>query len=112
MKRELLKKYFEQIKEKTGGNSTSNSNIIDYFDGYSISIDEIEQEYYNYLDLQDEISNYIEENDLDDVSDRDEIVKHFSNKIDEDLFEYNQAFLEDFVDYMSTKIKKNLEKGA
>ena len=107
MKTELLKKFFEEIKLKTHGDNTSNSEIIDYDDGTSISIDEVEQEYYNYLDLQDEISEYIEENDLDDVINKDEIKRHFADKINEDLFEYNQAVLKDFVDYMAVKLNKD-----
>lgn len=106
MKKELLKKYFNKIKEATDGDNTSNSEIIDYQNGTSISIDEIEQEYYNYLNLQDEISEYIEEKELDDVINEDEIKKHFADKINEDLFEYNQAVLKNFVDYMAIKLKK------
>lgn len=106
MKKELLRKYFEQIKLKTCGDNTSNSDIIDYENGTSISIDEVESEYRNYLDLQDEIANYVEENDLDDVANKNEIKEHFANKIDEDLFEFNQSVLKDFVDYMTTKINK------
>ena len=107
MKTELLKKFFEEIKLKTHGDNTSNSEIIDYDDGTSISINEVEQEYYNYLDLQNEISEYIEENDLDDVSNKNEIKKHFVDRINEDLFEYNQAVLKDFVDYMAIKLNKD-----
>lgn len=106
MKKEELVKYFERIKEKTEGSNTSNSEIIDYENGNSISLDEIEEEYYKYLDLQEEIDEYTEENYLDNVSDKEEIKKHFKNKIDEDLFEFNQAVLVDFVEYMTVKIEK------
>lgn len=109
MKRDLLLRYFESIKEKTDGDNTSNSEIIDYENGNSIDIYEIENEYYNYLDLQREISDYIEENYLDDTTDKDKIKNHFS-EIDDDLFEYRQAFLKDFVDYMVIKINKKNEK--
>lgn len=109
MKRDLLLRYFESIKEKTDGDNTSNSEIIDYENGNSIDIDQVENEYYNYLDLQQKISNYIEENDLDDVADKDKIKNHF-NKIDDDLFEFNQAVLKNFVDYMVIKINKKNEK--
>ena len=108
MKREQLLKYFENIKIRTKGDNSSDHEIIDYENGQSISLSEIENEYNNYLDLQDEIDDYIEENDLDDVSDRDKIVKHFVN-IDENLFKFNQAVLEDFDDYMIAKINNNNE---
>ena len=106
MKKEELVRYFESIKEKTDGDNTSNSEIIDYENGNSISLDEIEEEYYKYLDLQEEVGEYTEENYLDNVSDKEEIKKHFKNKINEDLFKFNQAVLVDFVEYMTAKIKK------
>lgn len=106
MKNETLRKYFELIKIKTRGDNSSNSDIIDYNNGLSVSIDEIEEEYYKYLDLQDEIDDYIEENDLDDLKDKEKIKEHFANIIDEDLFEYNQACLLNFENFMATKINK------
>lgn len=106
MKSELLNKYFKEIKEKTGGDNTSCSDIIDYENGSSITKSEIEEEYYKYLDLQEEIGDYIESNDLDDVKDEKAIKEHFRNNIDSDYFELNQAVLEDFVPYMIIKIKK------
>ncbi len=109
MKNEDLENYFKKIRNLTNGDNTSNSEIIDYSNGNSISIKEIEEEYYKYKDLEEEIDNYIEDEDLDDVSDADIIKEHFKNKIDEDLFLYNQAFLKDFCEYMSTKIKKQNE---
>lgn len=108
MRREELIRYFKEIKEGTFGDNSSNSEIIDYENGNSISIDEIEDEYYKYLDLTQEISEYIEDNDLDDITDKEEIKKHFYN-IDDDLFEFNQALLVDFEKYMITKIKKQNE---
>lgn len=105
MKREELIKYFEEIKEKTKGNNTSNSEIIDYENRNSISIDELEDEYYKYLDLQQEIEEYAEENDLDNISDKEKIERHF-NYIDKNLFEFNQAILVDFIEYMTIKINK------
>lgn len=108
MKRENLVKIFNEIKEKTFGDNTSNSDFIDYDNGNSISIDEVEEEYYKYLDLCDEISDYIEDNDLDDVKDKEQIKKHF-RKIDDDLFEFHQAVLVDFVEYMTIKLNKQNE---
>lgn len=108
MQRDLLLRYFERIKERTSGDNSSNSEIIDYENGNSIDIEQVENEYYNYLDLQQEISDYIEKNDLDDVADKDKIKNHF-NKIDDDLFEFNQAALKYFVDYMVIKINKKNE---
>lgn len=109
MKRDLLLKYFENIKEKTNGDNTSNSEIIDYENGNSIDIEQVENEYYNYLNLQQEISDYIEENDLDDVADIDKIKNHFS-EINDDLFDFRQAVLKDFVNYMVIKINIKNEK--
>lgn len=108
MERDLLLRYFESIKEKTDGDNTSNSEIIDYENGNSIDIDQVKNEYYNYLDLQQKISDYIEENDLDDTTDKDKIKNHFS-EIDDDLFEFSQAVLKNFVDYMVIKINKKNE---
>ena len=110
MKEEQIKKYFEKIKEATGGDNTSNSEIIDYENGNSIDIRQIEEEYYKYIELQDEISDYIEDNDLDDVSDKNEIIEHYKDKIDEDLFEFGQAVLVNFIEYMTIKIKKQNAK--
>lgn len=105
MKRESLLNYFEKIKLGTDGDNTSNSEIIDYNNGNSITINEIEEEYYNYIDLQQEIAEYIEEEDLDDINDYEKIIKHF-NYIDDDLFDFQQATLKSFVKYMITKINK------
>lgn len=110
MKEEQIKKYFEKIKEATEGDNTSNSEIIDYENGNSIDIRQIEEEYCKYIELQDEISDYIEDNDLDDVSDKNEIIEHYKDKIDEDLFEFGQAVLVNFVEYMTIKIKKQNAK--
>lgn len=108
MKREILINYFNEIKERTNGNNVNCDDIIDYSNGKSISLNEIENEYYKYLELQDDIDTYIEDNDLDDVIDSDTIKEHFKDKIDTELFELNQAVLEDFVKYMIIKIKKEI----
>lgn len=108
MKREILERYFNNIKEKTNGENISNSEIIDYENGNSISIDELEDEYYKYLELCNQISAYIEENDLDDIKDKEEIKKYFK-EIDDDLFEFSQAVLVDFEEYMIIKINKQNE---
>lgn len=100
MKREKLLNYFEKIKELTAGNNLSDSSIIDYENGMSISLDELEEEYEKYIKLQDKIDDYIEENDLDDVINKDQIKNHFS-RINENCFKFNQAVLKDFVDYMT-----------
>lgn len=109
MKREQLLRYFKKIKEATMGDNTSCEDIIDYENGNSITIDEIEEAYFKYLELQDEIDEYIEDNDLDDVINKDEIIEHFRYQISEDLFMSNQACLENFEDYMTTIIKKQNE---
>lgn len=109
MKNEDLRRYFDKIKEGTNGDNASNSNIIDYQNGESIHIEDIKEEYYKYLELEEDIDNYIEEEDLDDVNDCDKIKAHFKNRINEDLFMFNQGFLKDFVEYMIIKINKNNE---
>ena len=113
MKKELLDKYFNEILLNTKGDNTSDRDIIDYENGQSINKDEIEKEYYKYLDLQEEIDNYIEENDLDDVFDKEKIIKHFSN-INENCFKLDQAVLKSFADYMSIIINvrnENIRKA-
>lgn len=110
MKKETLKKYFNKIMEETSGVCNNDSEIIDYSNGNSISIDEIEEEYYNYLNLQDEIDNYIENENLDDVFDEKKIKNYFSNKISDEYFRFNQAVLRNFIDYMSTKINNQNSK--
>lgn len=110
MKKDLLDKYFNVIKEKTNGDNTSDWNIIDYENGTTIDKTQIENEYYKYLGLQEEIDDYVEENDLDDVFDRDKIVEYFSKKIDENCFMFNQAVLKDFTDYLATIINNKNEK--
>lgn len=109
MNRNDLLKYFNGIMERTRGHNNSDKEIIDYENGNSISLDEIENEYYEYKDLEEEIDNYIDDEDLDSVSDEQKIKEHFKNIIDEDLFLYNQGYLKDFVDYISTKINKKNE---
>lgn len=105
MKNEDLKRYFNKIKEGIGGNNVSNSEIIDYANGKSIDIKQIEDEYYKYKELEEEIDNYINDEYLDSVNDSDKIKAHFKNQIDEDLFLFNQGFLKDFVEYMIAKIE-------
>lgn len=107
MKTELLRKYFKKILENTGGDNTSDSDIIDYENGFSIDINEIEEEYIKYKELQETIDDYIDENDLDNVIDCDKIKEHFSN-IDNDCFEFNQATLKDFDEYMTIIINEKL----
>lgn len=112
MKTEDLRRYFQKIKEGTNGDSSSNSEIIDYSNREAISIQEIEDEYYNYLKLVDDIDEYINDNDLNDTNSEDmkNIINHFNGIVDEDLFDYRQACLIDFVDYMIKKINKRNDK--
>lgn len=107
MKTSLLRYYFNQIWTKCDGDISSNSEIIDFPDGSSISIDEVENEYEKYIDLCEDITYYVDTNYLDRDDDKEKIKKHFSN-IDSDLFLYSQAFLLDFVNYMKIKIEKKL----
>lgn len=102
---ELIKK-FEKIKELTNGNNTNNSEIIDYLNGFSISISEIKEEYYKYIELQQKIDDYIYSKDLDDVINEKEIKEHFKNFVSSEYFNLNQATLIDF-EYYITKLIKN-----
>lgn len=99
-----LEKCFREIMEKTGGNCSSNDEVIDYTNGNSVSLNEIEDEYQKYLELEEEIDDYVNENDLDDVFDKDKIINHFKDV--EDYFKLDQACLKDFVDCMEIKINK------
>lgn len=110
MKHYQLKQYFKKIMERTNGNHSSCSDIIDYADGSSITIEEIEKEYYNYIELESDIDDYIEENDLDDVFDRNQIKEHFKEIEANNLFRINQACLVSFVDYMIIKIENHIPK--
>lgn len=108
MNKDLLERYFNQILAMTKGDNTSNRDIIDYENGQSISKNEIESEYYKYLDLQRKIDDYIEENDLDDTNQED--IKQVINQFPEveELLLWNQACLIDFPNYMSIKIEHML----
>lgn len=108
MNKDLLERYFNQILAMTKGDNTSDSDIIDYENGQSISKDEIESEYYKYLDLQSKIDDYIEENDLDDTNQEDikQVIKQFPET--EGFLLWNQACLVDFPNYMSLKIEHML----
>lgn len=102
-----LRKIFNQIKEETNGDNTSNSDILDYKNGYSISIYEIEEEYYKYLQLEQDIDEYCEINDLDNIKDKEKIIEYFTSKIkslDYRYFKINQAVLIDFISFMKLKI--------
>lgn len=103
-----LRKIFNQIKEKTNGDNTSNTNILDYENGYSISIYEVEEEYYKYLQLEYDIDEYCVINDLDNIKDKEKIIEYFTTRIknlDYRYFKINQAVLIDFISYMKLKIE-------
>jgi len=106
MKIDELKKYFRKVNEELGGTTENDSDIIDFSNGESFCIQDIEQEYAAYEDLVEEIDDYVCSEDLDDVSDVEKIKEHFSDKIDENLFMFNQGCLKDFEDYLVEKIKK------
>lgn len=113
MKTEDLRIYFRKIKEGTNGTDVSNpGETIDFENGNSITINEIKNEYSKYLELCQEVDDYIEDyesRDLYTTIKYDDLVKHFENIIDEDYFKYNESCLKDFVDYMVTKINKKNE---
>lgn len=97
-----MDKYFKEINEILGGSITE--DIIDFGDNQSISLAEIEQEYLVYKSIEDEIDEYIEENDLDDLADYDTITSHFSKY--ESYFSFPQAVLIDFVKFVVKRIYK------
>lgn len=108
MKRENLVRYFNRIKEGVNGDNTSNSEFIDYEVEKCISIDSIEEAYYKYLMLCDEITVYVDEHDLDRYKDAETIKHEFENYIDRDLFEFNSGFLLDFDEFMVVVLKNDL----
>lgn len=101
MKNEDLKRYFNKIKEGIGGNNVSNSEIIDYANGKSIDIKQIEDEYYKYKELEEEIDNYINDEYLDSVNDSDKIKAHIEEFGDIDMYAFfdkikDNIFLTDY----------------
>lgn len=108
MKRENLLRCFNRIMKGINGNNSSNSEIIDYAVEKCISIDTIEENYYKYLMLCDEISEYVDEHDLDRIKDAERIKDEFENYIDRDLFEFNSGFLLDFDEFMIVVLKNDL----
>ena len=55
MNKDLLRKYFKEIKEKTNGDNTSNSEIIDYRNGTCLTTEMLEEEFEKYQKLAQEI---------------------------------------------------------
>lgn len=106
MKELELNEYFKRILELTKGDNTSDRDIIDYENGFSISKEEVREEYYKYKELEAEIDTYIEENDLDDVKDQDKIKEHFAEY--KECFIYNQACLLDFPEFLVKKFSDKL----
>lgn len=109
MNRDYLEKCFNKILEATKGDNTSDRDIIDYQNRISISKDDIENEYEHYLELQDKLDDYIEENNLDDTNKED--IKNIEETLPEikNYLQYNQAVLIDFEDYMIKIIEEKLD---
>ena len=110
MNKEFLKKCFNLVLEKCHRDNSSDEDIIDFENGQSIDKSFIENEYEKYIDLQNKIDDYIEENDLDDTSLND--IKIVEENIPEskDYLRYNQACLIDFEDYIVKVVENELDK--
>ena len=108
MKKRLFVKF---ICEKCYGDNSSNENFIDFKNGQSIDKNFIENEYNKYLDLQNKIDDFIEENDLDDTNDND--IKKVEQAIPEckEFIMYNQAVLIDFKNYVVKVIENEILKN-
>lgn len=103
---ERMLNYFARIMEGTHGSNTLNAEIITYKNGSSISLNQIKEEYIKYKKLDEEIDQYVEDSSLDVKNDRDNIIQHFKDTVDKDLFNSWYGFLKDFTVYMITKIDK------
>ena len=104
----LLRKTIENLHKNFGTvSSISNSEILDFNEERtkSISIREINEIYENYLQLQADINEYVEENGLDIYDDSEEIKEHF--KLNDDYFELKSAYLIDFDNYIVYYFKYN-----
>lgn len=109
---EYLEKVFLFLSDKF--NAEKSDGILDLDKNFNISFskDDLVQEYRDYKELEEDLDDYIDENNLDDLKDYKIIVKHFENKFDFISFEPVQAVLDDFKEYMAQKIEKILSKYA
>lgn len=109
MNKEFLRSCFNLILEKCNGDNSSDRDIIDFANGQSIDKSFIENEYEKYIDLQNKIDDFIEENDLDDTSSND--IKFVEENIPEskNYLRYNQACLIDFKDYIIKIVEDKLD---
>ena len=109
MNKEYLRKCFNLILEKCDGDNSSDKDIIDFKNGQSIDKTFIENEYEKYIDLQNKIDDFIEENDLNDTSLNDiKLVEKSIPKV-KDYLKYNQACLIDFEDYIIKIVENKLD---
>jgi len=81
-----------------------NEDYIDFKDGSSFGIEDIDPLYNNYTKMQTEIDNYIDVNELDDVIDNIQIQDYFEEYAE--YLELNQGCLIDFKDYIIKIIEK------
>lgn len=104
----LLRKTIENLHKNFGTvSSISNNEILDFNEERtkSISIREINEIYEDYIQLQADINEYVEENGLDIYDDCEEIKEHF--ELNDDYFEFKSAYLIDFDKYIVYYLKYN-----
>lgn len=82
---------FNYLKNNTDGYNNNNSEYLDFGNYDSLHIDDCEKILDRYHDMQDEINNFIDSEDLDDIFDYEKIIENFPEY--KDFFERNQAVL-------------------
>lgn len=88
----------KEVKEQQ-----SSDEYIDFADETSFGIYDIEECEKEYNKINEEIEEYIEENNLDNVNDNEKIQKHFEKFV---KYMYaNQACIYDFKDFLKIKIE-------
>lgn len=103
------RKTFEYLKENLKGISEDYSNdtdhYIDFVNGKSFYIDEINDLYNEYNKIESELDNYIESNDLDNVNDCEDICNHFQ-KYKNYIQQFGQAVILDFENFALKKVQE------
>lgn len=109
---EYLEKVFLFLSDKF--HVERHNGILDLDENLNISFskDDLVQEYRDYKELEEDLDDYIDENNLDDLKDYEIIVKHFKNEVKFNCFEPVQAVLVDFKEYITKKIDKTLSEYA
>lgn len=103
------KKIWEKlINYYKGDISISGGHFIDFKNGFSIGENEIEKIIDKYLDIEEQIETYIDENNLDNVMDQEKIKAEFPEF--EKYFSYNQAVLKNIEEFAVEYFKEYIEK--